>query len=79
MFPPVARAVPHVMAGSFAFVEHAVSYVVRVLCRACMRVVCTLSYYFVRRKFASLRISRVLIILVICLIAVSVVDLIKTT
>jgi hypothetical protein len=28
MFPPIARAVPHVMAGSFALVAHAVSCVV---------------------------------------------------
>jgi hypothetical protein len=43
---------------SVAPVARIVSCVVRVLCRACSRVVCTLSYCFMRRKFASLRIPR---------------------
>jgi hypothetical protein len=43
MFPPVARVVPHVMACSFTLVARVVSCVVSVLCRACPRVVCTLS------------------------------------
>jgi hypothetical protein len=44
---------------SFALVARAVSCVVGVLCRACPRVVCTLSCCFTCRKFASLRISYV--------------------
>jgi hypothetical protein len=35
-----------------------VSCVISVLCRTCPRVVCALSCYFARHKFASLRISR---------------------
>jgi hypothetical protein len=42
MFPPVARAVPHVMACSFTLVARVVLCVVSVLCRACPRVVCML-------------------------------------
>jgi hypothetical protein len=57
-FSPVARAVPHVVTcwSTRRSVACTVSCVVRVLCRACPRIVCMLSYYFVRRKFASLRI-----------------------
>jgi hypothetical protein len=45
--------------ASFALVARAVSCVVSVLCHACLRVVCTVSCCFTRRKFVSLRISYV--------------------
>ena len=43
--------------ASFALVVRTVSCVVSVLCRACPRVVCTLSCCFTCHKFISLRIS----------------------
>ena len=43
--------------ASFALVVRIISCVVSVLCRACSRVVCTLSYCFACHKFVSLRIS----------------------
>jgi hypothetical protein len=61
-FSPVACVVPHVVTCWSTrrprAVACTVSCVVRVLCRVCPCIVCTLSYCFVRRKFASLRIPR---------------------
>jgi hypothetical protein len=48
---------PHVDSCVFAPVARAVSCVVNVLRRVCLRVVCTLSCCFTRHKFVSLRIS----------------------
>jgi hypothetical protein len=43
--------------ATFALVARAVSCIVSVLCRACPRVVCTLSCCFTCHKFIPLRIS----------------------
>jgi hypothetical protein len=60
-FSPLAHAVPHVVTCWFArrsLQSRALfSCVVSVLCRACPRVVRTLSCCFAHRKLASLRIS----------------------
>ena len=52
------RVVYVLVHASFALVARTVSCVVHMLRRACPHVVCTLSYCFMHRKFASLRISR---------------------